>query len=195
MVNVAFPSHTHASVSIYLMTLQHLTSFARYLDTEHLQYPIGCQINSRPTGRYKNVNCNSNDWLPCVETMIDETLFHSNTLHCYVYPIAYVVVATAHCLRKICVSQMCFLTWEIPADRYRRIGVHMWKLGRVPSLLCYREDTESVSWASPGTCSRTPALLAFTLNVYRNCRLLSSAITLGKALTVRVWKLIFTCQR
>lgn len=70
---------------------------------------------------------------------------------------------------------MWFLTWEIPADRYRRIGVHMWKLGRVPSLLCYTEDTESVSWASPGTCSQTPALLVFTVSVYRNCRLLSSA--------------------
>lgn len=75
----------------------------------------------------------------------------------------------------VCVCQMCFLTWEIPADRYRRIGVHMWKLGRVPSLLCYTEDIESVSWASPGTCSQTPALLVFTVSVYRNCRLLSSA--------------------
>jgi len=78
-------------------------------------------------------------------------------------------------LTQIYVSQIRFLTWEIPADRYRRICVHMWKLGRVPSLLCYTEDTESVSWASPGTCSRTPALLVFTLSVYRDCRLLSSA--------------------
>ncbi|KAL1260573.1 hypothetical protein QQF64_008400 [Cirrhinus molitorella] len=51
----------------------------------------------------------------------------------------------------------------------------MWKLGRVPSSLCYIEDTESVSWASPGTCSQTPALLVFTVSVYWNCRLLSSA--------------------
>lgn len=75
----------------------------------------------------------------------------------------------------VCVCQMCFFTWEIPADRYRRIGVHMWKLGRVLSLLCYTEDTESVSWASPGTCSQTPALLVCTVSVYRNWRLLSSA--------------------
>lgn len=101
MVNVAFPSHTHASVTIYLVTPQHLTSFARYLHTEHLRYPIGCQINSRPSGRYKNVNCSANDWLPCVETMIDETLYST----AYVCPIAcVVVVATALCLRKICVS-------------------------------------------------------------------------------------------
>lgn len=80
-------------------------------------------------------------------------------------------------LTQIHVSQIRFLTWEIPADRYRRICVHMWKLGRVPSLLCYTEDTESVSWASPGTCSRTPALLFFTLSVYWDWRLLlSSAI-------------------
>lgn len=85
------------------------------------------------------------------------------------------------CHGSLLTQNMCFLTWEIPADRYRRIGVHMWKLGRVPSLLCYTEDTESASWASPGTCSRTPALLDFTLSVFRNCRLLSSAITLGQS--------------
>lgn len=89
--------------------------------------------------------------------------------------VSYVVVVVATLRSSVCVCQMWFLTWEIPADRYRRICVHKWKLGRVPSLLCYTEDTESVSWASPGTCSQTPALLMFTVSVYRNCRLLSSA--------------------
>lgn len=92
-----------------------------------------------------------------------------------VYPLLLLSRFIPYAKYTVCVCQMLLLTWEIPEDRYRRIGVHMWKPGRVPSLLCYTEDTESVSWASPGTCSQTPALLVCTVSVYRNWRLLSSA--------------------